>query len=92
MEGAECDSLIEVQRYESRLDGHTAASADSPGPAGCCGLSDIARCHDRFESVAGDFFDGDPPKADVVVMGKILHDWDEDTKKMLVTKAYDAFD
>jgi hypothetical protein len=45
---------------------------------------------DRWQSIAGDFFDDDLPSADVVVMGNVLHDWDEDTKKMLVSKAYDA--
>ena len=32
----------------------------------------------------------DLPKADVVMMGHILHDWDLPTKKMLIRKAYDA--
>src|SRR5262249_54007544 len=30
------------------------------------------------------------PKADVVIMGHILHDWDLPTKRKLVAKAYDA--
>src|SRR6185295_14481125 len=30
------------------------------------------------------------PKADVIVMGNILHDWDEEKKIMLVKKAYEA--
>ncbi len=38
----------------------------------------------------GDFFRDDLPKADVVLMGHILHDWDLPTKKMLVRKAFDA--
>jgi len=38
----------------------------------------------------GDFFKQDFPKADVVLMGHILHDWDLATKKMLIKKAYDA--
>ena len=42
----------------------------------------------RFEG--GSFFDQDVPKADVVMMGHILHDWDLDEKKMLIGKAYDA--
>ena len=33
-----------------------------------------------FES--GSFFDRDLPKADVVLMGHILHDWDLPTKQM----------
>lgn len=42
----------------------------------------------RFEP--GSFFDRDLPKADVIVMGHVLHDWDLDTKRMLVRKAYEA--
>jgi len=42
----------------------------------------------RFEP--GSFFDAPIPKADVVMMGHILHDWDLPTKKMLIQKAYDA--
>jgi hypothetical protein len=42
----------------------------------------------RFEP--GSFFDAPIPQADVVMMGHILHDWNLDTKKMLIRKAYDA--
>jgi hypothetical protein len=35
-------------------------------------------------------FENPLPKADVIVMGHILHDWDLATKKMLFRKAYDA--
>jgi O-methyltransferase/methyltransferase family protein len=45
---------------------------------------------DRVKFVAGDFFNDSLPKADVVLMGHILHDWDLPTKKMLIKKAYDA--
>lgn len=45
---------------------------------------------DRLSFVAGDFFKGEIPKADVVMMGHILHDWSLDEKKMLIRKAYDA--
>jgi hypothetical protein len=38
----------------------------------------------------GSFFDSPIPKADVVMMGHILHDWDLEQKKMLIGKAYDA--
>lgn len=38
----------------------------------------------------GDFFKDALPKADVVVMGNILHDWDEEQKLALMKKAYDA--
>ena len=45
---------------------------------------------DRIRFVAGSFFNDDLPKADVVVMGHILHDWDLPTKRMLIGKAFDA--
>jgi hypothetical protein len=45
---------------------------------------------DRLTFAPGSFFDHDLPKADVVLMGHILHDWDLPTKKMLIQKAYDA--
>jgi hypothetical protein len=44
----------------------------------------------RVKFSAGSFFDSPIPKADVVTMGHILHDWDLDTKKMLIRKAYGA--
>jgi len=45
---------------------------------------------DRVAFQAGDFFANDLPKADVVLMGHILHDWDLATKRMLIRKAFDA--
>jgi len=45
---------------------------------------------DRVKTASGDFFEGGIPDADVVVMGNILHDWDEETKLMLMKKAFDA--
>lgn len=44
----------------------------------------------RLKFAPLDFFNEPLPKADVVIMGHILHDWDLSTKKMLVGKAYDA--
>lgn len=45
---------------------------------------------DRVTTANGDFFADPFPKADVVVMGNILHDWDEPKKLALLQKAYDA--
>ncbi len=45
---------------------------------------------DRVKTGKGDFFKDAIPHADVVVMGNILHDWDEETKIMLMQKAFDA--
>ncbi len=44
----------------------------------------------RVKFHPGSFFDSPIPKADVVMMGHILHDWNLDDKKMLIRKAYEA--
>lgn len=44
----------------------------------------------RMHFHAGDFFKDPLPKADVLIMGHILHDWDLDEKMMLLRKAYEA--
>ena len=44
----------------------------------------------RVKTAAGDFFKDDFPKADVITMGNILHDWGLNDKKKLIKKAYDA--
>jgi predicted O-methyltransferase YrrM len=45
---------------------------------------------DRVTAVGGDFFVDPLPRADVITMGMILHDWNLDKKKALIRKAYDA--
>jgi hypothetical protein len=45
---------------------------------------------DRVRTESGDFFTEPLPKADVVTMGMILHDWDLDGKMHLIRAAYDA--
>ena len=42
----------------------------------------------RFEQ--GSFFTDPLPKADVVTMGHILHDWDLEEKRLLIRRAYEA--
>ena len=45
---------------------------------------------DRVTAISGDFFENDFPKADVITMGNILHDWGTKDKLMLITKAFNA--
>jgi hypothetical protein len=45
---------------------------------------------DRLQFCAGNFFQDRLPAADVLVMGRILHNWDLPTKHMLLRKAYEA--
>jgi hypothetical protein len=44
----------------------------------------------RVSTTSGDFFTNDFPKADIITMGNILHDWNLEKKKHLIKKAYDA--
>ncbi|TFG60260.1 MAG: methyltransferase, partial [Nitrospirales bacterium] len=45
---------------------------------------------ERLQFIPGNFFTDPLPKADVLAMGHILHDWDLEEKKRLIGKAYDA--
>jgi predicted O-methyltransferase YrrM len=45
---------------------------------------------DRIRTASGNFFTDALPKADVVSMGMILHDWNLEKKKHLIRLAYDA--
>jgi ubiquinone/menaquinone biosynthesis C-methylase UbiE len=45
---------------------------------------------DRVSLMRGDFFAEPLPKADVITMARILHDWNLEKKKVLIRKAYDA--
>lgn len=57
----------------------------------------IARRHiaadglsDRVATASGDFFAAPLPKADVITMGMILHDWNLEKKKQLIRAVYEA--
>ena len=44
----------------------------------------------RVRTAAGDFFKDPLPKADLITMGMILHDWNLEKKMHLIRSAYDA--
>jgi O-methyltransferase domain/Dimerisation domain len=44
----------------------------------------------RLKFYAGDFFKDELPKADVLVMGHVLTNWNAEEKRLLISKAYDA--
>ena len=44
----------------------------------------------RVKFQPGSFFTEPLPKADVIMMGHILHDWNLDEKRMLIRKAYES--
>ncbi|NOT47061.1 MAG: methyltransferase [Acidobacteria bacterium] len=66
-------------------------SADLP-PATAIAAKKIAAAglSDQISAANIDFFKDDLPKADVITMGMILHDWNLENKMMLIRKAYDA--
>ena len=45
---------------------------------------------DRVSTASGDFFKDPLPRADVITMGMILHDWNLEKKMHLIRAAYDA--
>jgi hypothetical protein len=45
---------------------------------------------DRVSTASGDFFKDPLPKADLITMGMILHDWNLEQKLHLIRAAYDA--
>jgi hypothetical protein len=60
-------------------------------------VAPVARKHiaaaglsNRIRIAAGDFFQDPLPKADVITMGMILHDWNLEKKMKLIRAAYDA--
>lgn len=45
---------------------------------------------DKINTASGDFFKDEFPSADIIAMGMVLHDWNEEKKCLLIKKAYDA--
>jgi hypothetical protein len=79
---------IEAARRHSHL---RCTSFDLPA------VEPIARKHialagleERVQTGAGDFFRDPLPRADVITMGMILHDWNLEKKMHLIRAAYDA--
>jgi hypothetical protein len=44
----------------------------------------------KVNTATGDFFTDPLPDADLIVMGNVLHDWDEEKKIFLMRKAFGA--
>jgi SAM-dependent methyltransferase len=85
---AQGGAVVEIARANPHL---TGGGFDLPpvGPT----FASYVRKHglsDRLQFYPGDFFTDPLPTADVLVMGRILHNWDLPTKKMLLAAAYRA--
>jgi len=96
---AECSSFVDVGCAQGMVP-VTLARAH-PHLKGCgFDLPEVAPVFEEFVSnnglshrisfAAGNFFEDPLPKADAIVMGHILHDWNLEQKRALVAKAYEA--
>jgi hypothetical protein len=76
----------------ARAHPHLTGSGFDLPPVGPVFQEFVARngLSDRVTFQGGNFFDDPLPKADVIIMGHILHDWDLAQKRVLLAKAYDA--
>jgi hypothetical protein len=85
---AQGDLAVQIAKANPHLNG-IGFDLESAGPV----FSDYVAengLSNRLRFMAGNFFDQDMPKADVVLMGHILHDWNLDEKHTLIRKAFDA--
>lgn len=87
--GASGALAVQVARSNSHM---TCVSADLPAVQPIAEeYIEAAGLNDRVKTISLDFFASPTfPKADVITMGNILHDWGLDDKKMLIKKSYDA--
>ena len=85
---AQGDLIVQVARSNPHISG---IGFDLPEVAPI--FEEYAAANDvasRVKFQTGNFFDSPLPRADVVMMGHILHDWNLEQKKMLIRKAYEA--
>nr|WP_295926689.1 methyltransferase [uncultured Dyadobacter sp.] len=85
-----CSGLLStlVARYQPHM---SCVSMDLPGVTAIAEKTIVkAGLNGRVKAVSGDFFNDAFPQADIVVMGNILHDWDEQQKLALMKSAYAA--
>ena len=69
----------------------TCTTVDLP-PVESIAKETIQKFHleDRVKTASVDFFADAFPKADIITMGNILHDWNEEKKMLLMKKAFEA--
>lgn len=53
-------------------------------------IVDQSTVADRIELVGGDFFSDPLPRADLIALGRILHDWSEDKIRHLLKRIFDS--
>ena len=85
---AQGDLAVQIAKHNAHL---TGAGFDLPEIAPIFEeYVELNGVTERLRFHPGDFFKEDLPKADVITMGHILHDWNLEVKQMLIRKAYEA--
>lgn len=69
---------LRCQTFDRAMDEYAAATIEEFGVA------------DRVTIVNADYFRDPFPPADVITMSNVLHDWDDDRKRLLIGKAAEA--
>lgn len=86
--GAGADLSLQIAFYNPQI---SSVTFDLPAVAPIAKRNIIQhKLEHRIQVATGDFFADDFPKADIITMGNILHDWNLDEKKALINKAYNA--
>lgn len=96
-------AAFDLSRYRRLVDlgggtGHLALAAVAAWPKLSAAVFDLPEVGpvtrqyvgDGIDVLAGDFFTGSLPEADLYSLGQILHDWPEETIERLLRKIYDA--
>ncbi len=85
---AEGSLLMQIAKAHPHIDGY---GFDLPAVGSAferfVGMHGVAG---RVAFAAGDFLSDPFPRADVVVLGRVLHNWDLETKRRLLAKAWEA--
>ena len=85
---AQGDLAVQIAKANAHLSG-IGFDLDRVGPIFTRYVAEHGLAN-RVRFVSGDFFRDDIPKADVVLMGHVLHDWGLEEKRQLIRKAHDA--
>jgi acetylserotonin O-methyltransferase len=92
-------AAFDLSRFKRLVDlggatGHLALAAKQRYPKMSVALLDLQEvvgyAMDGIETIAGDFFTSPLPPADLYSLGRILHDWNEETIARLLARIYAA--
>jgi precorrin-6B methylase 2 len=86
--GASGDLAVQMAIHHPQL---TSVTFDLPQVAPIAQRNiGLHKVSDRVTVASGDFFADDFPKADIITMGNILHNWSLERIKLLIKKAWDT--